>query len=610
MMVAVRQLVAFLCAFALATNAQTVTTHAGTLGTAGSADGTGTAASFGSPTDLAIHSDGIYSYLLVTDRDNHVIRKLFLDSGDCTTVAGTKGTSGSADGYLGSFNKPEGIAINSEGTTALVTDQGNQLIRSVNLGDNTVSLVAGSYGSDFGGGDYADGTGTNAKFKMPAGIAYSEGETSAFVADMWNQGIREIVLDSRVVTTLVGANSLGSGLTDGSIAEALFFQPQDLSVYTDWASWGETLLIADKNNHAIRRVILTESLIDDALILGVQTLAGDGGTGSADGIGGAAQFNNPGSIAISSDGAFAYIADHGNHAIRELVTWSNSMWQYSEWDDDDQDEGSVSTVAGSKGESGSADGTGTSASFNSPGGIVVSEDGTTLYVADTRNHAIRKIGTGRNDNVLKSPGKKVCFPELATVQVEGKQGPVTMDQVKIGDRLLVAFVDGTLGYSPVADLPLGCDAGWGPCAFTHRVSSAELQASKFVTLTSASGHTIRLSPDHMLPIAKPGQPATVAFSQHVLVPASRVAVGDNVFVSAGAYGGAAGDTAKSSTVVAAEEQTRPGAYNFHTAEGTIVVDGVVASSFTTRSWPLGYGHVIKPMQRLHQLASFLGVAEA
>ena len=50
--------------------------------------------------------------------------------------------------------------------------------------------------------------------------------------------------------------------------------------------------------------------------------------------------------------------------------------------------GAVTTLAGT-GSSGSANGTGTSASFNYPVGITTV--GTNLYVADQNNHLIRKI---------------------------------------------------------------------------------------------------------------------------------------------------------------------------------------------------------------------------
>ena len=102
----------------------------------------------------------------------------------------------------------------------------------------------------------------------------------------------------------------------------------------------------------------------------VTTLAGTGSSGSSNGTGTSASFNNPGGI--TTDGTNLYVADYNNHLIRKIVIST----------------GAVTTVAGT-GSSGSANGTGTSASFNDPYGVTT--DGTNLYVTDSGNHLIRKI---------------------------------------------------------------------------------------------------------------------------------------------------------------------------------------------------------------------------
>ena len=103
----------------------------------------------------------------------------------------------------------------------------------------------------------------------------------------------------------------------------------------------------------------------------VTTVAGTGSSGSADNTTGtSASFNAP--YGITTDGTNLYVADYGNHLIRKIVIST----------------GVVTTLAGT-GSRGSADGTGTSASFKYPRGITT--DGTNLYVADNSNHLIRKI---------------------------------------------------------------------------------------------------------------------------------------------------------------------------------------------------------------------------
>lgn len=103
------------------------------------------------------------------------------------------------------------------------------------------------------------------------------------------------------------------------------------------------------------------------------TLAGStGGTGFRDGPTGIAGFKSPRSVFTHSNGNI-YLTDTGNHTIRVVSP-----------------AGIFSTLAGKGGISGSIDGSGNLARFNSPGGIAVDGSGN-VYVADTGNHTIRKI---------------------------------------------------------------------------------------------------------------------------------------------------------------------------------------------------------------------------
>ena len=110
--------------------------------------------------------------------------------------------------------------------------------------------------------------------------------------------------------------------------------------------------------------------VELSLSTAVTTLAGTGSSGSANGTGTSASFYNP--FGITTDGTNLYVGDTKNHLIRQIVIST----------------GVVTTVAGT-GSSGSANGTGTAASFYYPIGITT--DGTNLYVADISNHLIRKI---------------------------------------------------------------------------------------------------------------------------------------------------------------------------------------------------------------------------
>jgi secreted PhoX family phosphatase len=119
-----------------------VTTLAGAAGMSGSADGTGATARFNGPSGVAVDSAG---NVYVADQHNHTIRKVTAD-GVVTTLAGTAGMSGSADGTgaAARFNQPTGAAVDSAGNV-YVADQLNSIIRKVTPTGITTT-IAGTAG--------------------------------------------------------------------------------------------------------------------------------------------------------------------------------------------------------------------------------------------------------------------------------------------------------------------------------------------------------------------------------------------------------------------------------------------------------------------------------
>ncbi len=324
-----------------------VTTVAGVAGTFGSTDGTGTAALFYTPFGVATDGTSIY----VADTGNSTIRKIDIASGAVTTLAGVAGTVGSTDGTgtAALFSTPFGIA--TDGTSIYVTDTGNSTIRKVDIASGAVTTLAGTAGVS----GSADGTGTAALFSLPIGIA-TDG-TSLYVADTGNYTIRKVDIASGTVTTLAGTAGV-SGSADGTGTAARFFKAAGITLY------GTILYVADTGNSTIRKIDISSGA--------VTTLAGAAGvSGTADGTGGAAQFNRPAGVA--TDGTNLYVADTGSSTIRKIIIST----------------GVVTTLAGTAGDFGSVDGTGIAARFYHPAGITSHQ--TTLYVADTLNSIIRKI---------------------------------------------------------------------------------------------------------------------------------------------------------------------------------------------------------------------------
>ncbi len=265
----------------------TVTTFAGS-GFSESTDGTGTTASFKSPTGIAVGAD---RSLYIVDRMSHSIRKIS-PAGVVTTLAGS-GSQGSTDGAgaAARFNYPFGVAVdNSE--NVYVADTYNNKIRKINAAGLVTTLAgSGSQGS-------ADGSGTAASFSRPLGIAV-DGGGNIFVADSYNYKIRKITA-AGVVTTLAGSGAYGS--TDGLGVTASFLNPAGVAVDTDGS-----VFVADSSSHAIRKIGPTGF---------VSTIAGTGSRGNSEGVG--ASFNEPLGLAVDSSGNL-YVADSGNHKIRKSM---------------------------------------------------------------------------------------------------------------------------------------------------------------------------------------------------------------------------------------------------------------------------------------------------
>lgn len=146
------------------------------------ADGPGSTAKFYFPADVAVDGQGT---LYVADGSNHRIRKI-TTAGVVSTVAGS--TAGSADGTSSAahFNYPIGIAVDANGVL-YVADFGNDFLRRVGT-DGQVSTFAGSAGN-FG---FADGPTAAARFYSPTDIVTSAQATELYVADSDNHRIRKI----------------------------------------------------------------------------------------------------------------------------------------------------------------------------------------------------------------------------------------------------------------------------------------------------------------------------------------------------------------------------------------------------------------------------------
>ncbi|HEV2834955.1 MAG TPA: hypothetical protein VGW58_06540 [Pyrinomonadaceae bacterium] len=254
-----------------------VTTFAG--GGEGFADGAGTAASFNTPSGLAIDSDG---NLYVADTGNNRIRKV-TPEGNVTTIAGD-GTAGYRDGPAtqARFNGPIGVAVDNRGNV-FVADTYNDRIRMISP-EGQVTTVAGG-----GTPGYADGDRNSSLFDTPCGVAVMPDGT-LIVADTGNDRLRKITADGNVSTMAVNVNGedlsspLGLALT------------HDNYIYVTELDRSRVIQIAPDGS---ARVIAGSS------------------PGFADGAE-EARFNQPSSVGLDQRTGALFVADGANYVVRKL----------------------------------------------------------------------------------------------------------------------------------------------------------------------------------------------------------------------------------------------------------------------------------------------------
>jgi hypothetical protein len=295
------------------------------------------------------------------------------------TVAGGNGSGGGGDGGLAAaaqFDEPHAVAV--QGSYVYVADHRNTAIRRFEVGGDITTVLASPL------------------IGRPQDVWFSD--LKLYVAG----NVHCIVeYDFSALAKVVGGTAFQPDFDgDGGAATAAKMRaPEGL-----WMT-GDTVYVADSGNHCVRRFILDGD---------IETVAGDGSTGADAGDGGAATgatIQNPfgirgyggdlyicstrGSIRRFTDGGnittivgsglnrprgicihdgYIYIADTDNHAIRRVPIGG----------------GTLETIAGVglsgyTGDGGAA----TEARLDSPYGVFV-EDGY-LYIADTNNHAIRRM---------------------------------------------------------------------------------------------------------------------------------------------------------------------------------------------------------------------------
>ena len=326
------------------TPAGVVSLWAGSYRSPRGADGTGTAARFAGPSNMAV--DGAGNFFLT---DSGTIRKI-TPAGVVTTVAGILGSSGDQDGTgaEASFYHPTDVAVDRAGIVIVSQDQ---FIRKITPAGVVTTFAGARHALE-----YRDGNAADARFMLAAGMDFDRAGNMVIV-DRAGYSVR-MVTPEGVVTTLAGQSSV-SGSKDGVGSSATFKWPADVAVDGEG-----NIFMTDSEGHTIRKI--TPAGV-------VTTLAGNPDVaGSVDGVGSYARFRWPEGIGIDGLGNLV-VADPGDYTVRKITP-----------------EGVVTTLAGGAGLSGGADGQGAAARFAAPVDVAMDSAGN-AYVSDLENNAVRRI---------------------------------------------------------------------------------------------------------------------------------------------------------------------------------------------------------------------------
>ena len=297
--------------------------------------------------------------LLFSESRNYCVRRIDAQTGVITTLVGDGQAGYSGDGGPANrarLNEPYSLTVDDNGDIYIV-DRLNAVVRKVDGATGIISTIAGTGEPGYGGDG---GPGTLAQLREP-NDCYLDGRGGLLIADIQDQRIRRLGLDTGIITTFAGNGEkvrAGDGLpaTQASILGAR-------AVCMDGI--GNTY-IAEREGNGVRKVD-TSGIMSTLAGTGERGYTGDGGPAIA------ATWGAPKAIRCDAAGD-VIVVDTENHAIRRINA-----------------EGIVTTIAGGHLGADGDGGPATAAGLERPHGCGIGPDGT-LYIADSNNHRVRAVG--------------------------------------------------------------------------------------------------------------------------------------------------------------------------------------------------------------------------
>ena len=318
--------------------------------------------------------------LFIADSGHHRIIVSTLN-GEILHLIGTG--KGLTDGSFAEaqFFGPQGMAFDQENQMLYVADTENHALRRIDLKNQVVNAITGT-GKQSHNIRPHGGSGLETALNSPWDL--EKVANHLFIAMAGSHQIWEMDLKTKIVKTYAGTGS--EACVDGLLTESVFAQPSGIT--TD----GQELYVADSEVSSIRSVSIVYPQ--------VRTVCGSGelfGFGDVDGIGAEVRLQH--CLGVEYAQNYLWVADTYNHKIKQI----------------DPRSGECQTVLGST--VGLQDGQGRNTRFSEPSGL--SAVGSQLYIADTNNHAIRRVDLNTLIvTTLKFP--QLCAPDVCIPQFSAK----------------------------------------------------------------------------------------------------------------------------------------------------------------------------------------------
>ena len=254
------------------------------------------------PTAVAVDRRG---HLYIADTLNHRVRRVDVETGVITTVAGLGRPRFFGDGGLAveaGLSEPAALALSDEGVL-YIADQSNNRVRAVDLTTGVIRTVAGTGMAGYNGDGVAA---TETGLAGPSGLALASDGT-LFIADSFNGRIRAVDPVTGLIRTVVGDGDEYRYQGPDEPPSCSLSRPSGITLDEEG-----NLYVTDSDNHLVRRWNRITGCIERIAGVGVAAYGGDGGAALEAGL------SYPFGVVMDRAGHLL-VADTFNHRIREIV---------------------------------------------------------------------------------------------------------------------------------------------------------------------------------------------------------------------------------------------------------------------------------------------------